>query len=258
MKVIATCLIMVSFSSNLFANSLNEIIKDIFPKSSIVFGVEIIATEKVKDNDLSKATKILEQWLDNNNDGKIDNQLVLTSIIKNNAKIIMGSSEGNLDNSFDELMEMAEDLNIDPDSFEPQLIALVANEPKIAYLEEILHMITQWSYAFAYPKVFGEVRGTELAIAMDSARGGYFENVPNRYPANSWYHYDDDECDYSCMITEYIYWSITSLLGAQKNRLEDIEDEWGLNTPVKMQNDKKFIIIYNNLEYNLPTKLPKF
>jgi len=33
----------------LFANSLNEILKEIFPKSSNIFGVEIIATEKVKD-----------------------------------------------------------------------------------------------------------------------------------------------------------------------------------------------------------------
>ena len=51
----------------------NEILKEIFPKSSNIFGVEIIATEKVKD--ISKAAKILEQWLDNNNDGKIDNNL---------------------------------------------------------------------------------------------------------------------------------------------------------------------------------------
>jgi len=80
---------------------------------------------------------------------------------------------------------------------------------------------------------------------MDGTRGGYFEDIPNRYPANSWYHYDDDEYEYSCMITEYIYWSITSLLGAQKNRLEDIQDEWELNTSSKMQKDKKFIIIQN-------------
>ena len=258
MRAILTFLIALVFSSNLFANSLNEILKEIFPKSSNIFGVEIIATEKVKDKDISKAAKILEQWLDNNNDGKIDNHLVLESIIKNNAKIIMASSERNLDDSFDELIEMAEGLNIDPNSFEPQLIGLIAHEPNIAYLEEILHMITQWGYAFAYPDVFGEENGTELATAMDDARGGHFEDVPDRYPVNSWYHYDDDECDYSCMITEYIYWSITSLLGAQKNRLEDIEDEWEFNTPTKMQKDKKFIIIYNNSEYNLPTKLPKF
>ena len=104
-------------------------------------------------------------------------------------------------------------------------------------------MITQWGYAFAYPNIFGEEYGTELATAMDDARGGHFEDVPDRYPINSWYHYDEDECDYPCMITEYIYWNITSLLGAQKNRLEDIEDEWEYNTPTKMQKDKKFIII---------------
>ena len=241
MRAISICLIALVFPSNLFANSLNEIIKEIFPKSSNIFGVEIIATEKVKDKDISKATKILEQWLDNNNDGKIDNHLVLESIVKNNAKIIMASSEGNLDDSSDKLIEMAEDLNIDPDSFEPQLISLISKEPNIAYLEEILHMITQWGYTFAYPDIFGERSGTELAIAMDDARGGYFEVIPNNYPVNSWYHYD--ECEYSCMITEYIYWSITSLLGAQKNRLEDIENEWELNTPTKMKIDKKFIII---------------
>ena len=107
MRAILTFLIALVFSSNLFANSLNEILKEIFPKSSNIFGVEIIATEKVKDKDISKAAKILELWLDNNNDGKIDNHLVLESIIKNNAKIIMASSERNLDDSFDKLIEIA-------------------------------------------------------------------------------------------------------------------------------------------------------
>ena len=107
MRAILTFLIALVFSSNLFANSLNEILKEIFPKSSNIFGVEIIATEKVKDKDISKAAKILEQWLDNDNDGKIDNDLVLESIIKNNAKIIMASSERNLDDSFDKLIEIA-------------------------------------------------------------------------------------------------------------------------------------------------------
>jgi len=39
MRAIVACLFIFLFSSNLFANSLNEILKDIFPKSSIVFGV---------------------------------------------------------------------------------------------------------------------------------------------------------------------------------------------------------------------------
>ena len=73
---------------------------------------------------------------------------------------------------------MAEGLNIYPDSFEPKLIGLIAHEPNIAYLEEIFHMITQWGYAFAYPDVFGEENGTELATTMDNSRGCYFEGVP--------------------------------------------------------------------------------
>ena len=61
MKAFIACLVIFLFSSNLFSNSLDGIVKKIFPKSSIVFGVEIIATEKVKDADLFKATNILEQ-----------------------------------------------------------------------------------------------------------------------------------------------------------------------------------------------------
>ena len=92
MRATLTFLIALVFSSNMFANSLNDILKEVFPKSSNIFGVEIIATEKVKDKDISKAAKILEQWLDNNNDSKIDNHSVLESIIKNNAKIVIAGS----------------------------------------------------------------------------------------------------------------------------------------------------------------------
>ena len=76
---------------------------------------------------------------------------------------------------------MAEGLNIYPDSFEPKLIGLIAHEPNIAYLEEILHMITQWGiplFTFIYLDVFGEENGTELATTMDNSRGCYFEGVP--------------------------------------------------------------------------------
>merc|ERR1711998_520669 len=47
------------------------------------------------------------------------------------------------------------------------------------------------------------------------------------------YHYDDKTCEYDCLLSEYEYWSLTTLLGGQdgklvppKNRCEDIADEW--------------------------------
>ena len=72
--------------------------------------------------------------------------------------------------------------------------------------EEILPLITSAGYAYAYPDVFGEKLGTDIANAMDKARGGRFQRVPRKYPSNAWFSYDDRSCDYSCQITEYIYW----------------------------------------------------
>ena len=34
----------------------------------------------------------------------------------------------------------------------------------------------------AYPKVFGLEHGSAISLMMDSARGGYFEEVPVKYP----------------------------------------------------------------------------
>ena len=51
-----------------------------------------------------------------------------------------------------------------------------------ATLEEVLHLITFVGFQGAYPDVFGERPGTELAKAMDVARGGQFLEIPDQYP----------------------------------------------------------------------------
>jgi len=48
---------------------------------------------------------------------------------------------------------------------------------------------------------------------MDIARGGYFDGPANPYPEGAWYTYDDETCDYGCMLTEYIYWATVTALG---------------------------------------------
>ena len=135
-------------------------------------------------------------------------------------------------------------------------MTLLNGSPRFdASLEEVLHLITQHGYAEAYPEVFGEKKGSKIADAMDIARGGYFKKVPNYYPADAWYTYNDVSCDYSCQITEYIYWALTSILGGQDfpGRFDEIKDEWKLNTNEKDMN------VYNlltNSEYKFPTNLP--
>ena len=60
------------------------------------------------------------------------------------------------------------------------------------------------------------------------------------------------------MITEYFYWSLTSLLGAQINRFDEIAKEWELNTPNKMTKDKLIMGLLQDKKYQLPNRLPSF
>ena len=125
--------------------------------------------------------------------------------------------------------------------------------------EEILPLITSAGYAYAYPDVFGEKLGTDIANAMDKARGGRFQRVPRKYPSNAWFSYDDRSCDYSCQITEYIYWGITSILGAQNflGRLGDISQEWRLNTAAKVKEGNPTLYkLLTDPKYAFPTRLP--
>ena len=253
--LIITLFIFYPFLCN--SNELNSLINDYFPKQTFVFGVKIIGTENTAFKSIDKAASILNQWLDNNDDGKPDNVLVIDAIVKNNGILIMAKSEDDMENSFYNLIEDLEEKNIDVDDFENSLVGLFSNEPDIAYLEEILHLITQVGYANAYPNYFGEFKGSKISQAMDVARGGYFETPPQIYPKDAWYHYYDKSCEYSCMITEYFYWSLTSLLGAQIHRFEKISEEWELNTPSKVKKDDLIIKLLTNPEFKIPKKLPK-
>jgi len=120
-------------------------------------------------------------------------------------------------------------------------------------------VITQFGYAEAYPEVFGERAAAALAKAVDKARGGHFKRVPRRYPKGAWFTYDDRTCDYASQITEYIYWGLTSILGAQAypGRFEDIRNEWRLNTAAKVkEGDPELYRLLTDPKYKFPTVLP--
>ena len=128
-----------------------------------------------------------------------------------------------------------------------------------ASLEEVLHLVTHEGYAYAYPEVFGEKPGTTLANCLDMARGGHFKRVPRRYPKGAWFTYDDRSCDYGCQCTEYLYWAVTSVLGAQDTarRREDIGQEWRLyNRELVKIRDSKVYELITDPKYKLPSRLP--
>ena len=238
-------------------------LKSALPKHAQVFGLFIQATDRVPDAKLLHAASITADFLDNDRNGKPDNPTVNDELWNERAAIVMGYDERELERLHDRYGELFDNYTLQGLFATETLPNAGPHNPKSsefdASIEEILHIITSVGYAGVYPKVFGERRGTELANAMDIARGGYFRTVPSRYPADAWYSYDDRTCDYGCQVTEYVYWALTSLLDGQdfKNRGGDIEHEWKLNTPEKLRaKDKAVVKILTNAEYRLPTRLP--
>ena len=232
-----------------------------FATETVVFGIRILATEGTPDNKVLHAGRVLAQYLDNDEDGIADNQLVVDELVERGAALVMFVDQNEAEsfnfNSLPTNVQASQDLygsETNPD-FDPSL----NNSFFDASLEEVLHLITSAGYANAYPNVFGESNGTEIAIAMDVARGGNFQQVPAQYPEGAWYTYDDQTCDYSCQATEYLYWALTSLLGAQDypGRLEEIQQEWTLNTAQKVKDtDLNVLNILTDETYLLPTTLP--
>ena len=237
-----------------------------------VFGMHIFASLTTSEDKLSHAAGVLAQYLDNDEDGVPDNTRVLSHLVSRNVFIIMPGTEAEIERMEMDLVEAAgyrfgQDLygeETKPDF----LVDGKINAPDGSYydgaLEEILHPITQHGYANAYPEVFGEVRGSTLAKCMDAARGGYFEHVPKEgpksgYPAEAWYHYTDETCDYGCMVTEYIYWALTSILGTQDfpGRHEALEIEWELNTRELVRTgDPAIYELLTDPQYRFPTQAP--
>ncbi len=230
--------------------------KNGFVKQVKIFGIPVKATAKVSDEKLLHAANVMAEYLDNDENGTPDNQDVVDALVDNEAVLLMFGSENEINEVFksDEPPENGQDLyatETHPEGSE--------NGEFDASLEEIFHLITHVGYAAVYPSVFGELNGSSIANAMDKARGGHFEVIPSVYPSEAWYTYDDETCDYSCQVTEYTYWSMTSILGAQdySGRLEEIQHEWKLNTEDKVETkDPAIYSILTDPDYMLPEILP--
>ena len=90
-----------------------------------------------------------------------------------------------------------------------------------------------------------------------------------RYPhCTGKFHYSDPTCEYDCLVSEYEWWSLTTILGGQDGtgappgsgagpRCDDISNEWESCTKAQlMANDPTIVSIMTDPKYGLPTKLP--
>ena len=225
-------------------------------RKQFTYYLNVFGTATTPPAKLRHAAVILAEYLDNDEDGKPDNPKVLATMIQRNAFLFMTANERALDGLDHDVFQdagfhhgqgqFATETNPSGDEFD-------------ASLEEVLHLVTHEGYAYAYPEVFGERSGTTLAKCLDQARGGHFKRVPRRYPKGAWFTYDDRTCDYGCQCTEYLYWAVTSVLGAQDTvrRREDIGREWRLyNRELVKSRDPKVYELITDPKYKLPSRLP--
>lgn len=174
------------------------------------------------DDKFKHACNMLAQLLDNDQDGCADDVLVVKKIRYNQHGVGLYLDKKDLE-SLDS--QMARNFIAQPlYAFEVEPTCSGSDETsqcRDASIEEIFHVVSSIGLSAAYPRAFGECTVTTqagrsaLQIDMDKARGGFFLDIPNKYPDGAIYHYDDKTCAYDCQATEMIYWAMTSILGGQ-------------------------------------------
>jgi len=231
-----------------------------FTKQVDVFGIRIYATVTAPDERLLHAANVLAEFLDNDEDGIPDNPLVMEALLEKKAVLIMTKDSGEEWEAIHDDLHYVFPDGVYHDQFANETIPNAIEQGIFdGCWEETLHLITRLGYGNAYPAVFGLTSGTEIAAAVDLARGGHFEDVPDKYPEEAWYTYYDETCRYGCQINEYVYWALTSILGAQDipGRLEQIGEEWPLNTREKLkEGDPAIYALLTDSKYKFPTVLP--
>jgi hypothetical protein len=248
-----------------------------FTKGISIFGVNILATTGVSEEKLIHAANVMAELIDNDENGEVDNSCVVKKLNELEAFVSMYNEDES-----EISMEPLEKLGLESSS-----AGLGAFETTVNYesegqhdasVEEIFHLITQFGYSKVYPEIFGESNESlsSLAKAMDVARGGRQTQLTNGAwiynnsdcanagkvggSTNAWYFYEDNTANYATMITEYIYWAVSSNFGmhASEAGRQKAQTEWCPHTKSKLQEqDPTVYNLINNSEYALPTsKMP--
>ena len=219
----------------------------------------VLAESGVSDSKLLHVAAVAAELLDQDEDGQVDDPSIEEALSTGQALMPILNFEGS--DAEEELFE----------SYDGSGIAAVLYNEEIdpeqpghwgadATVEEVLHTINHVGHAMVYPEAFSlQPNSSLLSEAMDVARGGQFMSVPDAYPEEAWYHYDDWTCDYECMAIEYLYWSIVTQMGILNDAItaQGISNEWELPSPEALEStDVLMHALINDATYMLPLVAP--
>ena len=236
---------------------------NVFGKSVEVFGLRVLATSSVPDAKVLHTANVLAEYLDNDENGSVDQPEVLAKLLGNSnseiATMVLFASENEQESYGDDFETLMRVLERTQNLFADEIFENGSQgDDRDATLEEVLHLVTDLGWDEAFPEVWGERKGSTLADAMDLARGGYYQEVPLQYPDGAWFTYYDDTSDYATQITEYLYWATTTYLGGQDwtGRIHsNYTNEWQPYTRAMLeQTDPAVVSLLTSANYNFPTK----
>ena len=238
----------------------NDVALAPFTKYVDVLGCfSIYAESTIADAKVLHAAAVAAELLDNNEDGIVDDPLIEAQLISQNALMPLFLQDGNtamdiFENHYngDGVSAVLFNNEIDPTQ--------TGHWGDDATVEEIMHTINHVGHTNVYPSAFSMGPNSSLmSAAMDAARGGQFMTIPNPYPASAWYHYDDQTCDYECMMIEYMYWALVSNMGIldDPQTASGIANEWEPYSASLLQSmDSLIYVLITDPQYKLPQIAP--
>ena len=232
-----------------------------------VFGLYVAAPSSAPKEYVIHSANVLAEYIDNDRDGLPDDRAVLEHLKRQNLLVpvwIMSTREQFNQNrrgtECEDGVTLVASMYYDQDQW---AIGGIESAGKWdTNLEEIWHIVSIGWYA-TYPEFFGgeTSESSKLVNAMDTARGGRFFAIPDKYPDNAWYSYYDDTCDYACQRHEYFYWitmaNIDALDPVLTSKCADSAHEWNVCNQSELKKvDALAFDLLNNHAFNLPTNIP--
>tara|TARA_Y100001960_G_scaffold95207_1_gene102512 strand:- start:125 stop:1117 length:993 start_codon:yes stop_codon:yes gene_type:complete len=220
---------------------------------------DIYAQSGISDDKVLHAAAVAAELLDNDEDGVVDDQALKNRLANSGALMPIFTSDGNscMDSFEDNYNGNGVSAVLFRNEIDPSQPGHWGDD---ASVEEILHTINHVGHVYLYSNDFNIFpNSSTMSDAMDIARGGQFLNVPNNYPEEAWYHYDDWTCDYGCMAIEYLYWCIVSHMGILDDvqTCNGIDNEWELCTPELFESiDVIMYGLITNPEFKIPQLAP--
>lgn len=221
---------------------------NIFTKQVDILGVaQVFAESSVPDEKVLHSAGVLAQYLDNNGDGSVDSPEI--------EQAMKASSPFPTVVMFNNMQSRQEEIFRDGGGYGQPLYGEEVHPEGTtaaifdATVEETLHLVYDNGFAKAWPSIFGAYRGTAMADMMDkTAADGYYTGNPEP---------SIDNRDYATQMSEFHYWNITSILGMQAVRANDISFEWRLaSASAILTAEPASYLLFTNAAYGMPTTAP--